>query len=262
MRTPEQQLTFLQTNVHVRNECLIWAGSCSTVKYPYVRWEKKRWRTQALQHFLITGKQLDLRAKGFVFSCGEQRCMNLDHYKVVPRKRVLRKSRTQILKHLRENVYQIEATNCVRWAGPFSSRSRKNSPGTPLVFYNGSMVSARRLLWKLTHKNTSLSPDQKITLSCNTPNCMNSNHFVVVTQGELSTLLASRNKYPRGYIRAVSSYKGHAKTARVTIHDREQVHKFLQQGLTHKQIGEHFGVKGSSISSMIRRWRQAEVIAW
>lgn len=257
-RSTQEQLEFLHGNVRVKGDCHIWAGGCSSARYPFVRWRKKQWRAQALQHFLLTGDRVNTRTHGVVLSCGDQRCMNPEHCRVVPRGRVRARTEAQMVSYLKENVRRVVGSDCLLWAGPFYKT------GLPLASWKGSTGSARRLLYNLTRRNPAdvLTGTMRVHATCGERTCMNPKHFAVLSQADLVRHTASRGRFPNGRLRSIKSFAAHAARARLPVTERDNVRDMVLQGASLSRVAERYGVHKSAVSSAIRRWRAAELINW
>jgi hypothetical protein len=75
LRTPEQMLDYLLTNVRMDDVCRVWASCVTTNGMPKVSWKCRAYNAQRL---LLT--LLDKNPKARVWSiCGNRTCMEPDH---------------------------------------------------------------------------------------------------------------------------------------------------------------------------------------
>lgn len=171
-----------------------------------------------------------------------------DHYRSIHGGRKVL-SPAEMLAWLTENV-RIDEDGCRIWAG---TRTIEN---TPKVSWHRKEHSAKRLLLELLGR-----PPKRghVTWSiCGKPLCMNPDCVKSGTHKAAASHHKARGAYQSGAMRSLSSAIGRAKTAKLPITERAAVYRLRAQGLTLREIGERYGVRGSAVGHAIDTWRRID----
>lgn len=92
VKTPEQMLDYLQTNVYRDEDCLTWAGSVSVNGNPRIAWAKRNILARRLLLELLgepAGKNK------ITEKCGNKLCMNRSHFIVMSHRKIMQRAAKQ-----------------------------------------------------------------------------------------------------------------------------------------------------------------------
>lgn len=162
------------------------------------------------------------------------------------------RTRAQMLEWLTTNVRHED--ECHIWAGAC------NSDGYPVVCWHQREVRchARSLLLELRGKKM---PERPVTWStCGRRTCMNPEHLLSGTRADMTRWLAQQGRYPTGPRRSLASASGRIAGARMGVAHARTVASLAAQGVSHKEIGERYGVVPSTVGHALKRWRRTGLI--
>lgn len=153
----------------------------------------------------------------------------------------------KMLLWLNENV-RVNERGCRIWAGKPGREG-----GSPRVSWNGKNHSARRLLWVLSGRP--ITDDQIVfeRKGCGERACMNIDHLMVGTMSQ------RKRQDDWGYgskRRSLVLLLSRGKTARLPVTERANVDAMRADGLTLKEIGDHYGVSEYRAKKAIDNWNR------
>ncbi len=121
---------------------------------------------------------------------------------------------------------------------PFTNKL--NSAGRPYVRDGGKMKLAYRIVWELVH-GEQLPSSVVIRHKCDNPICCNPAHLEKGTQNENMKDMRDRERHglPHHTVRAIR--------------------KLAEQGRTHKEIAELYGVGRSTVTEIVQKLKYREV---
>lgn len=158
----------------------------------------------------------------------------------------------EMLAYLQEHVHA--EGDCLVWAGPFCGGTQQ-----PKVMWRRKEYRARRLLLALSGVHV----DGRIVYSvCGEQRCMNRTHLRAGTRCDSNRQIALDGKTMTGARRSLSSLLGHAKRARLSVHDAQDVLRMRAEGVTLDAIGKRYGVSVQAVSQAIKAWRRAGINEW
>lgn len=161
-------------------------------------------------------------------------------------------SADEMLAYLQEHVHA--EGDCLVWAGPFCGGTQQ-----PKVMWRRKEYRARRLLLALSGVHV----DGRIVYSvCGEQRCMNRAHLRAGTRADSNRQIARDGKTMTGARRSLSSLLGHAKRARLSVHDAQDVLRMRAEGVTLDAIGERYGVTAQCVSAAIKTWRRVGITEW
>lgn len=140
---------------------------------------------------------------------------------------------------------------CLVWAGPFCGGTQQ-----PKVMWRRKVYRARRLLLELL----GVPVDGKtVYCTCGESRCMNPAHLLAGTRAAANRQMARSGRTLSGARRSLASLLGHAKRARLSVHDANDVLRMRASGATLTQIGSRYGVTNQTVSQAIAAWRRAGI---
>lgn len=158
----------------------------------------------------------------------------------------------EMLAYLQENVRADG--DCLVWAGPFCGGTQQ-----PKVMWRRKEYRARRLLLALSGEPV----EGRIVYSvCGEQRCMNRKHLRAGSRADSNRQIAKDGKTLTGARRTLASLKGHAKRARLSVNDAQDVLRMRAEGQTMASIGECYGVSLQAVSQAIAAWRRAGITEW
>ena len=158
---------------------------------------------------------------------------------------------TELLKKIESRC--VEVGDCLEWQGYISAG------GSPRIYYDSRMQSARKLMLQAHGKRSEVPPKHKLMTTCENPRCVHPSHLVIVPMAKFvrDRLVANTNHQ----IRAAKIAKARRKSAKLTADD---VAAIRASDEADHILAERYGVSRSHVSGIQARtkWRDHSVSPW
>ena len=158
---------------------------------------------------------------------------------------------TELLEKL--EIRCVEVGDCLEWQGHISAT------GSPRIYHDGRMQSARKLMLQAHGKPSEVRPKYKLMTTCENPRCVHPSHLVIAPMAKFvrDRLVANTNHQ----IRAAKIAKARRQSAKLTADD---VAAIRASDEADHILAERYGVSRSHVSGIQARtkWRDHSVSPW
>jgi len=146
------------------------------------------------------------------------------------------------MKDLRRFVDKIDfSRDCYYWTG------RRLQSGYGIFTIGGKHYYAHRVAWAVAH-GRDVPPGKMVTHTCHCPSCIRPEHLKTATPKQNSKDMVAAGRKPY--------YRSHGKLNGPQV---RQIRQLRQEGMTCREIGEKFGIDGSTASLVSRGLRYRDI---
>ena len=160
------------------------------------------------------------------------------------------KTDAQMLEYITTKTKRTE-DGCLLWVG-WTTRD-----GYPRLNWKKKTYRANRLVYRLTHENMVAS--WLVRTTCGNPTCVNPEHLVQISRGNLNKKMGKEGSFPRGLQRSIIAAKA-AKNPRLGMDKAKEVARMRAEGMYYKDIGAVYGVRPEAVFAAVKRWTKAGLI--
>lgn len=158
---------------------------------------------------------------------------------------------TELLKKIESRCEEVG--DCLEWQGHISAT------GSPRMYYDGKMQSARKLVLKARGKPCEVPPKHKLMTTCENPRCVHPSHLVIAPMAKFvrDRLVPGTNHL----LRSAKIAKARRAGAKLSHADVAEIRASTEKDHI---LAERYGVSRAYVSSiqLHRRWRDHTISPW
>lgn len=124
--------------------------------------------------------------------------------------------------------------------------------GYGLFWFEGTMVPAHRIAWRLSHDNVEIPSGMVICHKCDVRSCCNPDHLFLGTYQDNSNDCIAKGRTAKG------ERGGNSHLTREQVLEIRRVHEL--EGLTYRQLAKMFGIGHTTARSIVLKhtWKIVE----
>jgi DNA-binding XRE family transcriptional regulator len=130
---------------------------------------------------------------------------------------------------------------CWEWRGT------KNNAGYPLFSFKGRMISATKTAYSIYYKRK-IPKGWVVSHTCHNVACMNPDHLYITSRSDLTKEL-----YESGRMKPANQKGADNPNSKLTEDDVREIRRRKEEGATHMELAEEYGVTKTTISQIYNR---------